>query len=176
MDSNVLIIGFVAGAIVMWILDWFFYGRGSNAAEAELAEVKHKLHEAESTAVACREALANAKASVSTTESDLIQARADATECGAKLDSCSADLAAAQARIAELEAKPAPASKPAKDDLKKVNGIGPVYEKKLNAAGIITYAQLAASDPETIKGIIQPKEWQSLDIEDWLVEAKSFAG
>ena len=43
----------------------------------------------------------------------------------------------------KAEAAPA-ADAPAGDNLKKLTGIGPALEKKLNAAGITTFAQIAA--------------------------------
>lgn len=41
------------------------------------------------------------------------------------------------------------------DDLKVVEGIGPKMEKALNAAGILTFAQLAAASDETIRAAIE---------------------
>jgi large subunit ribosomal protein L21 len=41
-----------------------------------------------------------------------------------------------------------------KDDLKKIKGIGPAIEKKLNQAGIRTFAALAALSTEDLKGIL----------------------
>ncbi len=42
----------------------------------------------------------------------------------------------------------------AKDDLKKIEGIGPFFEGLLNKAGITTYKQLKNSDRDTLKRII----------------------
>lgn len=59
------------------------------------------------------------------------------------------------------EAKPKTKSapkppKPVKpDDLKVVEGIGPKMEKALNAAGILTFAQLAAASDERIRAAIE---------------------
>ncbi len=41
-----------------------------------------------------------------------------------------------------------------KDDLKMVEGIGPKIEQLLNAAGITTFAGLAATDADKVKGIL----------------------
>lgn len=60
------------------------------------------------------------------------------------------------------------------DDLKKIGGIGPAFEKKIIAAGITSYAQLAALTEEDIDKIqesdtITSKEnWMK-----WIEEAKS---
>jgi large subunit ribosomal protein L21 len=50
---------------------------------------------------------------------------------------------------------PAPAATASeKDDLKKIKGIGPAIEKKLNQAGIRTYAALAALSTGELEGIL----------------------
>ena len=41
-----------------------------------------------------------------------------------------------------------------KDDLKKVEGIGPKIEQLLNAAGINTFSELAATKPDAVKAIL----------------------
>jgi large subunit ribosomal protein L21 len=68
-------------------------------------------------------------------------------------------------------AKPAKAAKPAAkraeapkadaaaDDLTQLNGVGPAAAKKLNEAGITTFAQLAAVDPETFEATKVKPEW-----------------
>ncbi|MBC7145000.1 MAG: 50S ribosomal protein L21 [Thioclava marina] len=45
------------------------------------------------------------------------------------------------------------------DDLKVINGLGPAAEKKLNEAGITTFAQLAAVDPETFEATKVKPDW-----------------
>jgi len=44
--------------------------------------------------------------------------------------------------------------KPGADDLTRIDGIGPVFAQRLNAAGIRTFAQLAALTPEQVADII----------------------
>ncbi|MFW2544034.1 50S ribosomal protein L21 [Primorskyibacter sp. 2E107] len=64
-------------------------------------------------------------------------------------------------------AKAAPAAKAAKadapaaggDDLSQITGVGPAAVKKLNEAGITTFAQLAAVDPETFEATKVKPEW-----------------
>ncbi len=57
---------------------------------------------------------------------------------------------------AEKPAKKAPAKKAAKkgDDLKKVEGIGPKIAELFNNAGILTYADLAATSVDKLKDIL----------------------
>lgn len=59
-----------------------------------------------------------------------------------------------------------------RDPLIDINGIGPVYEKRLNEAGIQTFAELAALTPERIRAIIKPENWQLIEPEKWIEEAR----
>ncbi|MGR3494097.1 50S ribosomal protein L21 [Citreimonas sp.] len=45
------------------------------------------------------------------------------------------------------------------DDLTKITGVGPAAAKKLNEAGITTYAELAKVDPETFEATKVKPEW-----------------
>jgi hypothetical protein len=44
-----------------------------------------------------------------------------------------------------------PDTLPKGDPLTKIDGIGPEYEKALNTIGIVSFAQLAEQDPETLE-------------------------
>jgi predicted flap endonuclease-1-like 5' DNA nuclease len=46
------------------------------------------------------------------------------------------------------------ASTSTRDDLKKIKGIGPVMEKKLNAAGVTTYEQFARLTTQQLQNIL----------------------
>ncbi|MBF2083729.1 MAG: substrate-binding domain-containing protein [Thermoleptolyngbya sp. C42_A2020_037] len=70
---------------------------------------------------------------------------------------------------------PIPAEIP-RDPLLDINGIGPVYEQKLFAAGITTFADLAAATPEQLHDIIQPESWQRFTPEAWIAEARRLTG
>ena len=71
-----------------------------------------------------------------------------------------------QANTVEAKASSAPAPAPApaataftqtenqKDDLQAIRGIGPVIEKRLNSAGIYTFAALAGLSAEELEGIL----------------------
>ncbi len=82
--------------------------------------------------------------------------------------------------VVDLDATPAASAKPAqtdaatqKDDLTQINGIGPTYAKRLHAAGITTFAQLAAQDADRLREITKIKEWQAADPADWITTAKT---
>lgn len=68
-----------------------------------------------------------------------------------------------------------PAAPVAVDQLQEIQGIGQVFAKRLNDAGIFTFAQLAELSPERLREIIQPQEWQSLDFAAWLAQARTLA-
>ncbi|MDQ1301610.1 MAG: hypothetical protein QG637_1532, partial [Chloroflexota bacterium] len=58
------------------------------------------------------------------------------------------------------------------DDLLSVEGIGPVYAAKLQAAGITTFAQLAAADNARLAEIIQAPAWRKVDYDAWREQAR----
>lgn len=62
------------------------------------------------------------------------------------------------------------------DNLEDINGIGKVFARKLNAAGVMTFEDLARMPVERIREIIQPKTWQKIEPEAWVVEAATLAG
>jgi large subunit ribosomal protein L27 len=78
--------------------------------------------------------------------------------------------AAAEALVAKLGT----ASADDKDDLKKVSGIGPVFEKKLNAMGIYTYQQLTKLGPDDIKVLEDLTGFTGrVERDDWIGQAKT---
>ena len=62
-----------------------------------------------------------------------------------------------------------------RDNLERINGIGPVFAQQLNKANILTFDQLAALSPERVNEIITPQPWQQIDPDAWVAEAKAFA-
>lgn len=58
------------------------------------------------------------------------------------------------------------------DDLKKINGIGPAYEKKLNAAGVNSYAQLSKLDSNSIEVLETMMKWPGrVERDEWVTQA-----
>ncbi len=62
-----------------------------------------------------------------------------------------------------------------KDPLEKIEGIGQIYQTKLYEAGIKTFAQLAAASPSRITEVVEPQNWQTIDIMKWRREAALYA-
>lgn len=104
--------------------------------------------------------------------------------------------AAAKKPAAKAEAPKAPAEKaPAKakaadaapaalftapegpaDDLKKISGVGPVLEKKLNALGVTTFAQVAAMSRDDIEKLDDALSFKGrIDRDNWLEQAAELA-
>lgn len=65
-----------------------------------------------------------------------------------------------------------------KNDLTAIEGIGPFLEKKLNDAGVFTYADIAAWDTAKINAITQQISFFEGRIEkdDWVGQAKNLSG
>ena len=60
------------------------------------------------------------------------------------------------------------------DDLKKINGVGPAFEKRLNALGIFTYDDLINLTDEKIAELETQDSMTSLDQwHAWMEEAKA---
>ncbi len=87
--------------------------------------------------------------------------------------------AAAAPKKAAKKAAPAKAEAPAAtgaDDLKKLSGVGPALEKKLNAAGVTSFEQIAAwtdADVETFGEKLSFKG--RIEREGWIEQAKELA-
>lgn len=62
-----------------------------------------------------------------------------------------------------------------RDPLEDIDGIGPVYQQKLYESGIKTFAQLAAASPSRITEVIEPQNWQHIDVMKWRREAALYA-
>ena len=60
------------------------------------------------------------------------------------------------------------------DDLKKISGVGPALEKKLNALGITTYEQVAGLSKDEIAKVDDALSFKGrIDRDEWLKQAKT---
>jgi predicted flap endonuclease-1-like 5' DNA nuclease len=62
------------------------------------------------------------------------------------------------------------------DDLTVIRGIGPVYLKKLRAAGLRRYQDLAQASPQELDAILQAPRWRRPDYIHWIEQAKQLVG
>ena len=80
---------------------------------------------------------------------------------------------------AAAPAKAAPKAKVADagaDDLKKLSGVGPALEKKLHAAGVTTFAQIAAWGADDIAEFDEKLSFKGrIEREGWVDQAKALA-
>ncbi|MBT6508528.1 MAG: 50S ribosomal protein L21 [Marinovum sp.] len=124
---------------------------------------------------------------------DILASGADASGIKAALGAGSVPAAAPSAPVkkpakAKAEKAPAPAAKKAAkpekaeaapaaaDDLKKLSGVGPALEKKLNAAGITSYAQIAAWTDADVAAIDEQLSFKGkIEREGWIDQAKELA-
>ncbi len=62
------------------------------------------------------------------------------------------------------------------DDLKKIGGVGPKLEEKLNGLGIYHYDQIASFTPENVAYVDETLNFKGrIDRDDWIGQAKALA-
>ncbi|MEM1273982.1 MAG: 50S ribosomal protein L21 [Pseudomonadota bacterium] len=85
----------------------------------------------------------------------------------------------APAKTSAPAAKPAaeaPAAAAAADDLKKLSGVGPALEKKLHAAGVTSFAQIAAWSPEDVAEMDEKLSFKGrIERDGWIEQAAKLA-
>lgn len=86
------------------------------------------------------------------------------------------DILTGGTKPAKKAAAPKKAAVEGSDDLKKLQGLGPAIEKKLNAAGLTTYAQLAALSAEDIARVEEEQGIKGrFERDNWVEQAKELA-
>ena len=78
---------------------------------------------------------------------------------GADASGVKAAVGAGSASAADAPKAAAAPAAASGDDLTQITGVGPAAAKKLNEAGITTFAELAAVDPETFEAAKVKPEW-----------------
>jgi len=86
-----------------------------------------------------------------------------------KLQSAEAEIKRLKAELSKTKIE-----KPS-DDLTKINGIGPAFAKRLYKADIHTFAQLATLSQEAVRKIVAAKNWQKIEPEAWIEQAKQLS-
>ena len=78
-------------------------------------------------------------------------------------------------KAAPKKAAPKKAAAGEADDLKRISGVGPALEKKLNGFGITTFAQIAAWSPEDIADFDDKLSFKGrIERDNWLEQAAQF--
>ncbi len=60
------------------------------------------------------------------------------------------------------------------DDLTAIKGVGKVYQRKLRDLGFSSFEQLAKADPDRLRRLLDVKNWQRVDIENWIEQARDW--
>jgi large subunit ribosomal protein L21 len=101
--------------------------------------------------------------------------KAEAPKLEASKPEASKPEASRPAPAAEGDALFATPAGPA-DDLKKISGVGPVLEKKLNALGITQFAQIAAFSADDIARVDDSLNFKGrIERDDWISQATALA-
>jgi predicted flap endonuclease-1-like 5' DNA nuclease len=110
------------------------------------------------------------------------KARVDLERRRRELDAELAELRSRSTRTATaapaqlLSTPAAPSKTPVPDDLRKMIGIGPVNERLLHKAGVMTFAQIAAWTAADIKRIEEILQFDGrIERERWIEQAKLLA-
>jgi predicted flap endonuclease-1-like 5' DNA nuclease len=163
-----LFIGFllvVAGAIVGFISEWLI-----DEAYRKNRELRRQLLERGSATLALSASSDDTDdASASETLADFLRQRDD--EISALRD----QLSAADAQLDALREEAEAYQRTHPDDLTAIKGIGPVYQWKLRDAGFNTHKQLAAADPDQLRRMLDIKNWQRVNVESWIEQARDWA-
>jgi predicted flap endonuclease-1-like 5' DNA nuclease len=116
------------------------------------------------------------KAEISDLRTGMALAAAPSSD-GENADTGKAALALAEVKAA-LGSKIAAATADEKDDLKRINGIGPFIENKLNNIGIYTFEQISQFDGDMVEKVTDAIEFfpGRIDRDDWVGQAKRLLG
>ncbi len=97
-----------------------------------------------------------------------------ATAVAAAAPKAAKKAAGGQEKQLKKAAKAAPAA--AADDLKQLSGVGPALEKKLHAAGVTTFAQVAAWTEADVAAMDEKLSFKGrIEREGWIEQAKELA-
>lgn len=172
------------------------------SAESRLEATSTDLVTARADAKEAQNKLTDSEERLAVASNNLKSANIEIEALRARLEACNRELTSAQSNLSDSNASPAPAvplaasmssshhdelddmgatltmptatAASTRDNLKRIHGIGPKYERLLNDADIYTFSMLASLTPQRLRDIIQPKDWQFIDPESWIEQARIF--
>jgi large subunit ribosomal protein L21 len=104
---------------------------------------------------------------------DILSSGADASGIKAAVGAGSV---ASAAPVAAAKAKAAAPAVAGADDLKQLSGVGPALEKKLHAAGVTSFAQIAAWTDADVAAMDEKLSLKGrIEREGWIAQAKELA-
>ncbi|MEM7113283.1 MAG: helix-hairpin-helix domain-containing protein [Chloroflexota bacterium] len=160
-----IVLGLIIGWVVEWLIDFFFWRRGGKQNASDLQELQDKLIVAESRAD-------ESGAKLAATEESVVKLQNDRSHLENRVLELQAELEAALGQEPQVIVKEI---FKASDRLEKIKGIGSVFAKRLNEAGIFTYEQIAEADPVWLEELVGAKAWQDVVAEEWVEEAAKLA-
>lgn len=173
-----VVIGVIIGWLIEWVIDWLYWRRRGvpsvvhDALQAQVRELESTLASATRQLDRRQTELSAAQMTIEGLRSEharLVQTHQKA------LSDLDASTAQAATHAADLAALRAVGTTERRDPLVDINGIGPVYQERLYAAGITTFAMLLEQGPDRLRELVEAKEWQDIDAEAWIAEARTFA-
>lgn len=193
-----LVVGVILGLLFGWVIELFDRRRPRPTGETEEVVVTRTTAPAEVEAVDWREVSERVAAVPEEVVAPVAEAHevavelpdrlvaevheivAELPEVEVRLPGAAVELPEATAELPDLPSRLpeaavealAPTAASLVDDLTRIEGIGPVYNRRLQAGGIPTFVALAAADPVRLAEIIQPQSWQRLNYEDWIEQAR----
>lgn len=147
--------------------------------EEENSGLKAKLTNMEKDFVSLKYQYEEAQKDLSNMRTSLQRCQADKAVLSTKLEKCMAEKetdntdADADTKSRSFGAGAVAAPPASKDDLKKVEGVGPKIEELLNAAGIYTFQQLAETAVEKVKAVLDEAgpRYRLADPGSWATQA-----
>ena len=146
---------------------------GAYDADDRLAAIEDKLEQLEMENTNLRDELSRVKTPQRIIASDgTVRSATTTIRMGDRSTNARSALSAA------LGTKIKKASATEKDDLKKINGIGPFIEEKLNKLGIYTYEQISQLDKELVDTVTDAIQFfpGRIDRDNWVGQASSLKG
>jgi predicted flap endonuclease-1-like 5' DNA nuclease len=168
-----LLIGVVVGLVVERVFNNLLWHRRERRPAALLSG-----GESESPQV---QRLMTAEAEVSRLQAELAENRQKLATVEHKLQGAQAKSRGPEQTLAKSPSNLKPTAKPAakspkkerSDRLEQIKGIGTVFARRLNEAGINTFEQLAQLSPDRIREIVQAGARQKIEPETWIEEARA---
>ena len=165
-------LSFFIGVLVGGVIVYFFWRRKSQEAREIELSLRQRLADAESETRHLtlqldglkqqKEQFATCQAEVQMKTEKLQQVTEQLSAAEGQISTLRAQLAAVGTKAAEAatdrstpEAAKNAAASVQPDDLTKIEGIGPKVAQVLNASGILTFAQLAQTDVNRLRAILQ---------------------
>ena len=153
----------VAGAVVGFVVEWLI-----DEAYRKNRELRRQLGQREGGVLAVGASVSGDSAA-SDTLADFLHRRDE------EVQTLREQLAATHSQVDRLRDDFETYQRTHPDDLTVIKGIGSVYQWKLRDAGVNTFTQLAAADPDQLRRMLDVKNWQRVNVESWIAQARDWA-